>query len=85
MRWVRLIVSRYDRRVGNRALAANTETTTFVICTLHASPLPIPVPPIMSQEPVHGNLSHAMRDNYAEHGVDQVRHPVTKFYFFNKT
>jgi hypothetical protein len=30
----------------------------------------------MSQEPVHGNLSHAMRDNYAEHGVDQVRHPV---------
>ena len=29
--------------------------------------------PTMSQEPVHGNLSHAMRDNYAEHGVDQVR------------
>jgi len=27
----------------------------------------------MGQEPVHGNLSHAMRDNYAEHGVDQVR------------
>jgi hypothetical protein len=26
----------------------------------------------MGQEPVHGNLSHAMRDNYAEHGVDQV-------------
>jgi hypothetical protein len=33
----------------------------------------------MSQEPVHGNLSHAMRDNYAEHGVDQVRHPVVYF------
>jgi len=27
----------------------------------------------MGPEPVHGNLSHAMRDNYAEHGVDQVR------------
>jgi hypothetical protein len=26
----------------------------------------------MSKEAVHGNLSHAMRDNYAEHGVDQV-------------
>jgi hypothetical protein len=27
----------------------------------------------MGPEPIHGNLSHAMRDNYAEHGVDQVR------------
>lgn len=27
----------------------------------------------MDPEPVHGNLSHAMRDNYAEHGVDKVR------------
>jgi len=24
-------------------------------------------------QPVHGNLSHAMRDNYNEHGVDHVR------------
>lgn len=23
-------------------------------------------------EAVHGNLSHAMRDNYNEHGVDEV-------------
>jgi hypothetical protein len=33
----------------------------------------------MSQEPVHGNLSHAMRDNYAEHGVDQVRRLLLSF------
>jgi hypothetical protein len=27
------------------------------------------------EQAVHGNLSHAMRDNYNEHGVDEVRAP----------
>ena len=45
----------------------------------YASALPTPILSTMSQESVHGNLSHAMRDNYAEHGVDQVRNLVTPF------
>jgi hypothetical protein len=57
----------------------NTETS-FVLSTLYANPLPTLVLPTMSQEPVHGNLSHAMRDNYAEHGVDQVRPPYCSDY-----
>jgi hypothetical protein len=69
-----------DRRIGNRVLARiPRQLLNFPLSTVYASPLPTLVLPAMSQEPVHGNLSHAMRDNYAEHGVDQVRHPVVYF------
>jgi hypothetical protein len=69
-----------DRRIGNRVLTRiPRQLLNFPLSTVYASPLPTPVLPAMSQEPVHGNLSHAMRDNYAEHGVDQVRHLVALF------
>jgi hypothetical protein len=70
-----------DRRVvGNRVLSRiPRQLLNFPLSTVYASPLPTPVLPAMSQEPVHGNLSHAMRDNYAEHGVDQVRRLLLSF------